>query len=148
MLSADSDATEKFGEQLGRKLRGGEVIELISDLGGGKTTFVRGLARGAGSNDQVASPTFTLSKIYKTTNFDIHHFDFYRLEQAGLASYELEDLIGDPKVVIIIEWGSVVQHVLPSLRLTVTVNKLDDDNRELIYNYPPQLSYLLAAKEV
>src|SRR5690606_22283628 len=52
-----SNETERLAEQLGKKLRGGEVIELISDLGGGKTTFTRGLAKGVGSSDRVASPT-------------------------------------------------------------------------------------------
>lgn len=147
MHSADSAATEKFGEQLGHKLKGGEVIELISDLGGGKTTFVRGLARGAGSTDHVASPTFTLSKVYKAPQFDIYHFDFYRLDQAGLASHELNDLLGDPKVVLIIEWGIIIQHVLPQMRLSVTMNKLENDSRHLVYNFPPRLLYLIETKE-
>lgn len=55
----------KLGELLGSKLTGGEVIELRSDLGGGKTTFTKGIVKGAGSSDVVASPTFTLKKIYK-----------------------------------------------------------------------------------
>ena len=64
IVSTDSKSTEKLGALLGKQLKGGEVIELVSDLGGGKTTFVRGLAAGSGSKDQVASPTFTLSKVY------------------------------------------------------------------------------------
>src|SRR5690606_33786002 len=58
--STSSEATERLGERLGKALKGGEVIELASDLGGGKTTLVRGLARGAKSSDKVASPTFTI----------------------------------------------------------------------------------------
>jgi tRNA threonylcarbamoyladenosine biosynthesis protein TsaE len=48
----------QLAEQVGRRLRGGEVIELVSDLGGGKTTFVKGLAKGMGSNDAVSSPSW------------------------------------------------------------------------------------------
>lgn len=76
IVSTSSDATEKLGEQVGKRLKGGEVIELISDLGGGKTTFIRGLARGMGSTDHVSSPTFTISKFYsvkpkpQTTHLD------------------------------------------------------------------------------
>src|SRR5262245_31168810 len=55
--SASSAETEELAQSLGRRLKGGEVIELVSDLGGGKTTFVRGLAKGAGSPDKVASPS-------------------------------------------------------------------------------------------
>lgn len=144
IISTDSaDDTEQLGEDIGRCLKGGEVIELRSDLGGGKTTFVRGLARGAGSRDHVASPTFTLSKVYKTPKFDIHHFDFYRLNEAGLMEHELHDLLGDPKIVTIIEWGEIVQHVLPERRLTIEISQTDDDGREFYMVCDPSLEYLL-----
>ena len=126
-----------------QKLKGGEVIELISDLGGGKTTFVHGIARGAGSNDKVASPTFTVSKVYKSPVLAIHHFDFYRLPEAGLMEHEIVDVLDDPTNVIIVEWGAVVVHVLPENRLTVSINHLDNDKREFIFEYPDHLSYLV-----
>ncbi|MBX4191001.1 tRNA (adenosine(37)-N6)-threonylcarbamoyltransferase complex ATPase subunit type 1 TsaE, partial [Candidatus Saccharibacteria bacterium] len=78
-VSTSSAETESIGSLIGASLKGGEVIELRSDLGGGKTTFVRGLAAGAGSKANVTSPTFTLSRLYPAKNFSIHHFDFYRL---------------------------------------------------------------------
>jgi tRNA threonylcarbamoyladenosine biosynthesis protein TsaE len=129
--------------QLGKLLRGSEVIELISDLGGGKTTFVRGIANGAGSKDRVASPTFTVSKVYAAPNFDIHHFDFYRLEEAGLLVHELADYIGDPKSVVIIEWGKIVSHVLPQERLSITITKTGDESRHYTFKYPDSLNYLI-----
>jgi len=79
ITSESPEATEQLAEAIGRRLTGGEVIELVSDLGGGKTTFVRGLARGLGSADVVSSPTFTVSKVYKADKLELHHFDFYRL---------------------------------------------------------------------
>jgi len=141
--SPDASATEAFGEQLGQRLRGGEVIELVSDLGGGKTTLTRGIARGVGSHDVVGSPTFTLSKVYKAPKFDLHHFDFYRLKEAGLMEYELGDIIGDPGVVLIIEWGSVVEQVLPDQRLTITINQTPEAGRTLVCHYPKELAYLI-----
>lgn len=147
IIKSDSaDTTEKIGEDIGRRLKGGETIELLSDLGGGKTTFSRGLVRGAGSNDHVASPTFTVSKVYKTPSFEIHHFDFYRLTEAGLMEHELHDLLDDPKVVLVVEWGSVVQHVLPPNRLTIEINQTDAESRDLIFTYNPELQYLLEDK--
>lgn len=133
--------------RLGQRLRGGEVIELISDLGGGKTTLTRGIARGAGSSDIVASPTFTLSKVYKTPRFDIHHFDFYRLGEAGLMEYEVQDLLTDDHVVLIIEWGDVVASILPKNRLTIYIAKtIDGDNeRDITCSFPSELAYLLPA---
>lgn len=140
--TSKSEDTEKFGEQLGRRLKGGEVIELVSDLGGGKTTLTRGIARGAGSSDVVGSPTFMLSKVYKATKFDIHHFDFYRLAEAGMMEHELHDVLEDPAVVVIVEWGDVVQHILPEKRLTVHIRKTLNEHRELVCTYPKELGYL------
>src|SRR4051812_47570196 len=117
--STSSEQTEQLAASLGSKLRGGEVLELVSDLGGGKTTFTRGLVRGAGSSDKVASPTFTISKEYEAPNFTISHFDFYRLDQAGIVADELAEVVHDPEYVTVVEWGEVVHDVLPADRLTV-----------------------------
>ncbi len=142
LTSANPDQTEALAGQIGAKLRGGEVIELVSDLGGGKTTFTRGLAEGAGSTDVVASPTFTVSKVYKTDKFEIHHFDFYRLADAGLIAHELQDLLDDPGIVIVVEWGGVVEHVLPEEKVAITVTRSGEDSRDIVINYPGSLAYL------
>lgn len=143
--STSSEATEQLAERLGKALKGGEVIELVSDLGGGKTTFVRGLARGAHSQDKVASPTFTISKVYDTDKFEIHHFDFYRLHEAGIVADELAEVAGDPKAVVVVEWADVVQHVLPEKRLTIVIKQTPEGSRELNFNCHQDLSYLLEA---
>jgi tRNA threonylcarbamoyladenosine biosynthesis protein TsaE len=119
------------------------MIELISDLGGGKTTFVRGLARGAGSKDRVASPTFTISKVYETDKFQMHHFDFYRLAEAGIVADELAEVIGDPKMVAIVEWGDVVRDVLPQARLSLKISQTSEGHRLLEFTVPESLGYLL-----
>lgn len=144
ILASDSaQQTESIAASIGSKLRGGEIIELISDLGGGKTTFTRGLARGAGSADVVSSPTFTVSKVYAAPTLEIHHFDFYRLPNAGLIAHEVEDLIGDPNIVLVAEWGGAVGHVLPGERMNITVTRTGDDSRQLVIDYPEKLSYLV-----
>lgn len=120
------------------------MIELSSDLGGGKTTFTRGLARGIGSKDHVSSPTFTISKVYQGDKLTIHHFDFYRLSEAGLITHELADVLGDPNIVIVVEWANIVEHVLPEKRLSIHIKTTSDDERKLTYNYPNQLEYLVS----
>lgn len=140
---ADSAATEQLAERLGRALKGSEVIELVSDLGGGKTTFVRGLARGIGSKDHVSSPTFKISNVYKGQNLTLWHYDFYRLPDAGLMAHELHDALEDPKGVIIIEWSDVVEHVLPAKRLTIKLSATDENSRHITINYPESLKYLV-----
>lgn len=142
-LSSDSsERTEQIARSIAASFRGGEVIELVSDLGGGKTTFTRGLADGVGSTDRVSSPTFTISKIYKGDELEIHHFDFYRLQDAGLMEHEIHDVIGDPGVVVVVEWGDVVTHVLPDERMTIRLKRTGDESRELELEFPESLSYL------
>lgn len=143
LTTNNPESSERLAEKIGKKLRGGEVIELISDLGGGKTTFVRGLARGFGSNDKVASPTFTISRIYAAGKKQLYHFDFYRLNEAGLIAHELSDILGDSSAVVVIEWGKVIRHALPDQRLTIKIDHAGDSSRELTISYPKALAYLI-----
>lgn len=137
-------ATEALATSIGARFRGGEIIELVSDLGGGKTTFTRGLASGIGSKDVVASPTFTISKIYTSEKLTLHHFDFYRLNNSGLIAHELHDVMQDANAVVVVEWADIVKEVLPVTRLTVTIAKIvNDEGRLFTFSCPDELSYLL-----
>lgn len=138
------EGTEAIAERLGNVLKGGEVLELISDLGGGKTTFVRGLVRGAGSKDTVASPTFTISRVYKTDRRVIRHYDFYRLPEPGLMAAELSESVGDPEDIVVVEWGAAVQSILPKDRLQVTFGQVED-GRTVRFSAPKSLAYLIEA---
>jgi tRNA threonylcarbamoyladenosine biosynthesis protein TsaE len=146
--STSSDDTERLGELLGSQLKGGEVIELRSDLGGGKTTFVRGLVRGAGSQDRVSSPTFTLSRIYKSKKFYIHHFDFYRLNDPGILADQLAEALENNNVVII-EWADIVKNVLPNERLSIEFKPVavSADERQITFRYPEPQKQLIAFLE-
>lgn len=142
LSTASSEETEKLGEAIGKNLRGGEIIELASDLGGGKTTFVRGLARGFGSTDRVASPTFTINREYQAGDKKLVHYDFYRLQDPGLMRFELSEALDDPQVVVVIEWADVVQDILPDQRLTLVIRQAGDDTRDITVTAPPALAYL------
>lgn len=141
--STNLENTEKIAEKVGRKLKGGEIVELVSDLGGGKTAFVRGLARGAGSQDHVASPTFTISREYRAGELTLHHFDFYRLSEPGLMTAELAELMNDPKTVVAVEWSGIVQHILPKERIVVAITLKGDTSRHISITYPEKLEYLI-----
>lgn len=141
ITSTSSEATEQLAENLGRKLCGGEVIELISDVGGGKTTFVRGLARGLGSPDKVASPTFTISREYRAGDRTLYHFDFYRLAQAGIMADELAELLDDPKAIVVVEWADVVENVLPPDRLAIQITATGEHERQLTFTCPEKYNY-------
>jgi tRNA threonylcarbamoyladenosine biosynthesis protein TsaE len=146
--TTSSAETESLGVLLGANLRGGEVIELVSDLGGGKTTLTRGIVRGTGSRDRVASPTFTISREYQAPQFTIIHFDFYRLAEAGIVGDELSEFVGDPAYVVIVEWGEVVKDVLPQKRLAVTLAQTEDTGRDISFILPESLNYLMKELQV
>jgi tRNA threonylcarbamoyladenosine biosynthesis protein TsaE len=142
-VSASSETTERLAAKLGANARGGEVIELVSDLGGGKTTFVRGLAEGLGSTDHVSSPTFKISNVYQGGELTLYHYDFYRLPEAGLLAHELHDALEDPKAVIVVEWGEIVRNVLPERRLTIKIKPIGENSREFSFEPQTELEYLL-----
>lgn len=123
-------------------MRGGEVIELVSDVGGGKTTFVRGLAKGMGSDDRVASPSFTLSREYQADKLRMYHFDFYRLSDPGIMANELAEVIDDPAAVVVVEWADIVEAVLPAKKLTIKIISTGDTSRTFDFSCPKELSYL------
>ena len=136
--STSSAETERLGELLGKQLKGGEAIELRSDLGGGKTTFVKGLVRGAGSDNSVTSPTFTLSRIYRAPKFTISHFDFYRLDNAGILAGQLAESINDSQNVTVVEWADIVKNVLPEEHISIELHPVaaNSEVRRIIFNYP------------
>lgn len=143
IVTKSAEETEQLALRVAKNLRGGEVIELASDLGGGKTTFTRGIAAGLGSVDPVASPTFTLSREYTGGRLHIYHFDFYRLHEAGIMSDELAELIGDPEGVVVVEWSDVVQNVLPKDRLSITITATSETDRSVTLEVPEPMAYLL-----
>ena len=98
-----AEETEAAGEELGRRLRIGDLVLLKGELGAGKTTFVRGIARGTGSTAPVASPTFQLVRLYPG-RLPLAHVDLYRLERGDeLNDLGLEELLDSGAVVV--EWG-------------------------------------------
>jgi len=118
--------TEAAGESFGRQLRQGDLLLLEGDLGAGKTTFVRGVARGAGSPALVASPTFQLVRVYPG-RVQLAHIDLYRLEnEAELLDLGLEELLDQGAVVV--EWGDRLEAQEAGL---LRIEHLGGDRRHL-----------------
>lgn len=130
--SLSVEQTKDIGEQLGTFLNGGEVIELISDLGGGKTSFVSGLAKGMHSIDPVTSPSFTICNTYTCDKEKtIAHFDFYRLNESGIVGHELSEFLGDEKCVVVIEWGEIVHRLLPENTIQISLSATSESGRKI-----------------
>jgi tRNA threonylcarbamoyladenosine biosynthesis protein TsaE len=95
--------TEAVGEGLGKRLKAGDLVLLTGELGAGKTTFVRGVARGTESDSPVASPTFQLVRMYPG-RVQLAHIDLYRIETPSeLGDLGLDELLDQGAVVV--EWG-------------------------------------------
>ena len=121
----------QFGKQFGETITDGMVIELIGDVGAGKTTFVRGLAQGLGIKEPITSPSFTISKTYAIpSGGTLTHYDFYRLSDPGLMSDDLQESIANSKIVIA-EWADSVANILPKNRTTIHIKYNDDGSREI-----------------
>lgn len=126
-----------FAENLMREILQSEdalpcVIELVGDVGAGKTTFTKGLARGLEITEEITSPTFTISKVYENSRGQkLVHYDFYRLENPGIMVEDLFENLQDPQTVTVIEWADTVSEILPAnhLRLEILIN--DDGSRTL-----------------
>ncbi len=118
--------TEAAGEELGRRLRAGDLVLLKGELGAGKTTFVRGMARGSGSVAAVASPTFQLARIYPG-RLQLAHVDLYRLEKGDeLRDLDLEELLDAGAAVV--EWGERIDSPTAAL---VSIEHLGGDRRRI-----------------
>lgn len=123
---------KSLGTRVGQLLGGGEVIELIGDVGAGKTTFTKGLATGLAIDDDVQSPSFTISRVYEARDgIRLAHYDFYRLHDAGIMAHELQEASDDPRIVTVIEWADAVQHVLPENRLQLRFRSPSVTDREV-----------------
>lgn len=132
--------TQSLAAVIGGVVIGGDVLELTSDLGGGKTTFVKGLGKGMGVPDVVQSPTFTLSQLHKADRgLELHHFDFYRLDEPGVMRAELAESLHQPNVVTVIEWGDIVHDILPKNRVTIHISVAEyDETRSITIDCPQE----------
>ncbi|WP_175615730.1 tRNA (adenosine(37)-N6)-threonylcarbamoyltransferase complex ATPase subunit type 1 TsaE [Piscibacillus halophilus] len=121
----------QLGKQLAEYLTPGDVITLDGDLGAGKTTFSKGLAKGLGVKRTVNSPTYTIVKEYRG-RIPFYHMDVYRLEDQD------EDIGFDEyfngEGVSVVEWSKFIEDFLPNERLEIQINKIDDHQREFIFN--------------
>lgn len=125
-------ATKELGESIGKQLKGGEVFQLVGDVGAGKTTFVKGLAKGLEVDDEVQSPSFTISRVYDGRDgLQLVHYDFYRLTDAGIMANEVSEMVNDPKTITVVEWADIIEGVLPQNHYTISITSPSEDTRAI-----------------
>ena len=131
IVSESEDMTMEIAQKYAKSIKSPCVISLVGDLGAGKTTF----AKGFGVMDTITSPTFTIMNEYMGALMPLYHFDMYRLsnkeeaENCGFAEYfDLTQLKG----VALVEWAINVDGLLPALHVEITINKIDENKREIL----------------
>ncbi|HBG33364.1 MAG: tRNA (adenosine(37)-N6)-threonylcarbamoyltransferase complex ATPase subunit type 1 TsaE [Tenericutes bacterium GWE2_38_8] len=129
-----AEETELLGYELGLLLKDERkvVILLDGELGAGKTTFTKGIAKGIGITQIVNSPTFTIMKKYLSADRmkTMYHLDLYRLDHVG-NDFDLEEYI-DGLGIIVVEWPFKVEEFLPTDYLLVKIEKISDTERKFI----------------
>ncbi|MEE3428316.1 MAG: tRNA (adenosine(37)-N6)-threonylcarbamoyltransferase complex ATPase subunit type 1 TsaE [Ruminococcus sp.] len=129
-FSKSVEDTENFAAEFSKKLTGNEIIAMYGDLGAGKTSFTRGLARGLEVEETISSPTFAIVNEYSGI-YPLYHFDMYRIENwDDLESIGFFDYINNG--VIIIEWSENIEGALPSEVIKVYIDKTDKENERII----------------
>jgi tRNA threonylcarbamoyladenosine biosynthesis protein TsaE len=130
MYSKTEKETENAGYELGKTLRGGDIVALNGDLGTGKTVFTRGIARALGISAPIQSPTFTIVREYRG-ELRLCHFDLYRVTEAEeLYEIGFDDYLDDDTVAVI-EWADMFPEVIPKKAVRVTIGYCPDGQRRI-----------------
>lgn len=129
-ISKSEKDTEKFAYDFAKTLKGDEIILLEGDLGAGKTTFTKSLAKALGIKEHITSPTFTLVNEYHSGKYPLFHFDMYRLEDESEAIELGLDEYFNKKAISIIEWPMRIKDLLPQNHMLITIEKIDDNSRK------------------
>lgn len=124
--------TKNLGEALGRQTKKGVVLTLYGDLGGGKTTFIQGFAKGLGIKTRITSPTFIILRSYKLKENSFFHIDLYRIQDENdIKGIGLEELLNSKEDVIAIEWAEKLGKFLPKKRIDVFFEEKGEHKRKI-----------------
>jgi tRNA threonylcarbamoyladenosine biosynthesis protein TsaE len=142
-LSSSAAGTKRLGcflagKKAGKKGRKALVFGLRGDLGGGKTTFLQGFAKGLGIKQKILSPTFLIMKRYQLNNWAIgqlgnfYHFDCYRIKKSKeILDLGFKKIISDSKNIIAIEWADRIQKIMPKNTIWIKFEFIDENKREI-----------------
>ncbi|HRY82557.1 MAG TPA: tRNA (adenosine(37)-N6)-threonylcarbamoyltransferase complex ATPase subunit type 1 TsaE [Candidatus Moranbacteria bacterium] len=155
-ITENSKQTQKLGETLAKELKGGEIICLVGELGGGKTTFTQGFLKGLKVKGPYTSPTFLVIKNYKKEISisksqipnksqnpksktlptgrqvqNIYHIDTYRINAQDIINLGWEEMVADKKNIIIIEWADRIKKIIPKNSLWIEFSWVDEKKRKI-----------------
>lgn len=129
-ISESVQDTQEFAKQFASTLKSGDVVLLTGDLGAGKTTFVKAVAKELGYDGLVTSPTFTLLNQYNG-KMPIYHFDMYRLKSSAEAIESgLDEILCNGEGVCFVEWPQKVASIIPEKNIMLDIVVLDTNKRK------------------
>jgi len=131
VITEGPEETMELAADLARRLRDGDVVALVGPLGTGKTTFVKGLARGLFIPEEVLSPSFLLARTYLGTK-PLHHLDLYRLRHPGeLREVGLDELLPPERGVTAVEWADRFPDLIPKGAVWVFLEHAGQNRRKV-----------------
>ncbi len=127
----DLKETERFGSALAERLAAGDVVALTGDLGAGKTTLAKAVARGLGVTETLTSPTFTIVQEYETGRLPLYHFDVYRVhDEDELFEIGFDDYLHAGGVCLI-EWADLISDLLPERTIRIALSYGGSENERI-----------------
>ena len=152
IISSSTKKTESLGKEFAKKILRTEIEEearvmsLEGELGGGKTTFVKGFARGLGIEEMIKSPTFVIMKKYKLTTSNkqqttkscnlryFYHVDCYRIENPKeISNLTWKEIVENPQNIIAVEWGEKIKEILPEKYFQIAFEFINKNTRKLTF---------------
>lgn len=139
-ITTSEDETKKLAAKFAQTILqqhiqlGAFIIALSGNLGSGKTIFTQGFAQGLGIKNKVLSPSFVLMRTHQIPNSSkkLQHIDLYRLDKiVSLDDLGLNELLGDPDNVIILEWAEKIEKLLPNYSIKITIEYISENSRKI-----------------
>ncbi len=128
--------TELLARKFANAVRNvGAFVCLFGDIGAGKTAFTKFVCKYLEVKEKVTSPSFVIINEYKSGILPVYHFDLYRLEKEGINTIINElDEYSEGKILTLVEWAEFSQNNLPFDRIEITINYIDENSREFVFN--------------
>lgn len=133
--------TQKLGEDLAKKIlklplqKRAIILGLRGNLGGGKTTFLQGFAKGLKVKEKILSPTFVILKHFKIINSkftDFYHVDCYRINNVEeIMELGFKEIISNSKNIVAVEWSERIRKILPKSAIEIDFKFIGVETREI-----------------
>ena len=138
--SQNEEELMAYGERIGARLRAGDILVLSGDLGAGKTTLTKGIARSLEISQMIKSPTYTIVREYEG-RLPLYHLDVYRIGDDP-DSIDLDEFLYGEGVCVI-EWGELLDASLLDDYLTVSIERYEDGRRVFLQSHGPRSRYIV-----